>query len=386
MSSTSRVFQYLAFFLAIFFLCNHLKASEINYSSAYAYQPPASYRAFVAGKNLTDFTNEYNLNVSSRFSNNRIELFNDKGNINLTIIPGMSTILYNGNKYALSCPPVFSNGTLVIPTGVMRLLPKVKEKITQKQYRYDENFKLERINSSITVILDPGHGGRDPGATGRRGLKEKDVNLNVGLYTREFLRSAGVRVVMTRSSDRFLSLNQRAGIANRTHNSIFVSIHANAAKDRSAKGIETFVLSDNISNSYRSRKAAANYDVRKSDRILYGHGKRVAIDKICREARKDSVTLASFVQKASISLCKDHNRGVRSENLHVLRESYFAPAVLVEVGFLSNAASERKLKSNNYQRKLAYGISCGIVKYLKSQGAKDQAAWMRHQDITIASR
>ncbi|MHC4871165.1 MAG: N-acetylmuramoyl-L-alanine amidase family protein [Planctomycetota bacterium] len=372
----------LFLFLAALTAGSSLSAQQRNFNTAFSYKAPASYKKQAQGIKVSDFAETYSLHINAEFSNNRIEFFNNK--IRLTLIPGMDKIVYNGVKYSLSTPPHFESSTLIIPSSISALLPRA---VKQKQYpEADTYFTFDRINTNITVIIDPGHGGNDPGAIGRRGLKEKDVNLNVGLYLNKFLRKANVNVVMTRKNDRFLTLQQRAKIANQTRNSIFISIHANSAKNRSAYGIETFVLSDNISNYSRSRKAAAKYNVRKSNRMLYGHGKRTALDKICREARKDSITLASRIQKETIRTSRDRNRGVRKENLHVLRESYFAPAVLVEVGFLSNYASERKLKTNSYQKKLAYGISKGIINYLKSRSAKDQTVWMRKQNIRIASR
>lgn len=371
----------------IFFTGSLLSSESSNYKrsydSSFSYKAPVSYSKSIQGISVTDFAKTYKLHINSEFSKNRIEFFNNR--VRLTIIPGMKKILFNGVKYSLSTSPQFNNSTLILPYGIASLLPKPVEK-SAYQNNTDSWFSLEKINTNITVIIDPGHGGHDPGAIGRRGLKEKDVNLKVGLYIKKILRKSNINVVMTRQNDKFLTLQQRAHIANQTRNSIFISIHANSATSRSAYGIESFVLADRVSNYSRSRKAAAKYNVKKSNRMLYGHGKRTALDKICREARRDSITLARKIQHETIKASRDKNRGVRKENLHVLRESYFAPAVLVEVGFLSNQTSERKLKSSSYQRKIAYGISKGIINYLKSQNANSQTAWKRKTKFTIAGR
>ncbi len=368
--------------MLLFFCSFIINAADNRYNTIYKYQPPKTYQNSGNGLKITNFANTYKLSISSRFSTNQIELFNKK--VQLLIIPGMSKVVYNGTRYSLLSPPSFCNGTLIIPNGIVSLIPRVV--LPPKRKYIANDFFIGNINSNKTVIIDPGHGGRDPGAIGRRGLKEKNINLEVALRLQRFLRKAGVRVVMTRTSDTFPSLQQRARIANKTSNSIYVSIHANFASSRNARGIETFVLSDRVSNSYRSYKASTKYNVKKSNRKLFGHGKRMAIDKICRKARRNSVTLANSIQGNLVRAVRASNRGVKRENLHVLRENYFSPAVLVEVGFLSNRTEERNLNNSKYQTRLAYGIYKGIAAYLKTSNGKNQTSWMNGHQIQIARR
>lgn len=184
--------------------------------------------------------------------------------------------------------------------------------------------------SSQTIILDPGHGGSDPGAIGF-GLKEKDVVLNVGLKVNKLLQQTPFNVKMTRSTDTFISLIGRSNFAKNQGGDMFVSIHANAAS-ASASGTETFYYS-----------AATNPYV------------------------ADSKLLATKIQNRMIAAWNLTNRGVKSGNYSVLRENSM-PAALAELGFITNKSDNTKLASEYWRNSISDAIYYGILDYYKAKG------------------
>lgn len=174
------------------------------------------------------------------------------------------------------------------------------------------------------VVIDPGHGGHDPGAIAVNGLHEKDVVLDVSLRAAQQLRAAGATVKMTRTTDRFVELEQRAAIANRFGADLFVSVHADSAKRRSARGYSTYVA--------RSASTAA----------------RAAAD--------------ALGERMAAARVPAHGTGRHEADYRVLVHTR-CPAVLVELGFLSNYADAAQLATPAYRAKLADVLADGIVAY-----------------------
>ena len=168
-----------------------------------------------------------------------------------------------------------------------------------------------------TVIIDAGHGGHDRGARSVRGLPEKAVALDVALRLEKILQSKGYRVIMTRRSDYFVTLGRRVDIAKKYRNAIFVSIHFNWAKRRGARGMENFYHSP---RSYR---------------------------------------LANSILRETLSVYRTPNRGVKKARFYVLRNNV-RPAVLLELGFLSNAQDNNYAQNPAIRQKLAEQIARGI--------------------------
>ncbi len=179
------------------------------------------------------------------------------------------------------------------------------------------------------VALDPGHGGKDPGARGVTGVLEKNVNLSIGLSVDRLLRDAGLRTLLTRDDDSYPTLQERTDLANQAGADVFVSIHNNASGDPLSEGTETFYWGT----------SADNYSI---------EGKR----------------LAQAIQRNLIATLDSVDRGARTHwnSLHVLRESLM-PAALTEVGFLTNAEEEAKLKDPVYLQAAALGIARGILEF-----------------------
>ncbi len=221
---------------------------------------------------------------------------------------------------------------------------------------------LFRGLSGGVVVLDPGHGGRDPGAVAN-GYREKDITLSVARKVRRILeKEYGLRVVMTRQGDRFISLAGRSEIARKNRTLIFVSIHCNYSRNRRARGPETYFLSTARTSHERAVELLENsvikYEMEGSrDDIEY-----IVSDMLQNAFMKESQKLALSVHR---HLAKGRSdRGVRQAGFYVLRKIY-APSILVELGYLSNKEEARLLADETYQWELARRIARGISEYLQ---------------------
>ncbi len=202
------------------------------------------------------------------------------------------------------------------------------------------------------IVIDPGHGGKDSGAT-RQPYKEKQIVLEIALKTAKLLQRHRYQVALTRTADRFVPLQQRAARANRWKADLFISIHANAASDNSVAGVETFSLAP--------QGTPSTYDTDPRNRNYNGNG-----------FNRENTRLAYLIQKHVIKNTRAHDRGVKHARFSVLR-SVKSPAVLLETGFLSNNAEAKSLSRPSYQRKLARAIAAGVIHYHRSLNHKEYA-------------
>lgn len=218
---------------------------------------------------------------------------------------------------------------------------------------------------TFTIVLDPGHGGHDPGARGPAGLREKDVTLDIAKRVAEILfENTSDRIVLTRSEDVFVGLQDRANIANENNADMFISIHVNASPSRTATGIETFYQSISLVERSRllEKTGGSSYDPKKGT----DPGLDMTIESLLRsKMQKGSVDLAISIQDELVRELGEENRGVKEAMFVVLKNSN-VPAVLVEVGFISNPSEERKLRTQEYRDKIARGIASGIIKFRES--------------------
>lgn len=226
-----------------------------------------------------------------------------------------------------------------------------------------------RDNSVVTIVLDPGHGGKDPGAVGKK-LKgqEKDVNLAVTLKLKALLeKDLGVKVVLTRSDDRFVSLQDRTRIANECKADLFVCLHTNSSKSAQSRGLETYYLSTAQTSDARAVEALENDVVERFEGGSAAKSKYDDLDFILSdlsqtEHLESSNSLATSVQQNLVAGTKSMDRGVKQANFYVLRGA-FMPSVLVEMGFISNPDEEQLLLNSEYQERLARTIFEGIKRF-----------------------
>ncbi len=217
------------------------------------------------------------------------------------------------------------------------------------------------------VVLDAGHGGRDPGAIGANGGYEKTVNLVVAQLVAAKLQHRGIGVTMTRPRDDFVELNQRAAIGNRVRADAFVSIHADAAENHSARGYTVFVAHTKYSDASRALLVCDEYNINLSKHNGGRSASRARRLEIIRSilagSRARSRRLASLVRGELGKATDSPDRGTRLGPYRVLKRSV-CPAVLVELGFMSNPEESRRLLRPAYREALASAIANGLILFL----------------------
>jgi len=217
------------------------------------------------------------------------------------------------------------------------------------------------------IIIDPGHGGSDPGAIGPSGLRESEITLKIALELEKLLKGAGIPTYLTRNENKFISLEERTNFANKKNGFIFISLHANsAARNRpSATGIETFVLSSKYIGASakdvadRENRASRTHPEVDSDLAL------IIADLEESANIQYSLDLAEIVQKKLVDVLKLKNRGVKQAPFVVLKGANMA-AVLVELAFISNSQEEKLLKSDEFNLKAAQALFDAIKYYTEN--------------------
>lgn len=250
-------------------------------------------------------------------------------------------------------------------------------------------------NSKFTVVIDAGHGGHDPGAIGKI-AREKDINLAVALQFGELIATNynDVKVVFTRTTDKYLTLQERASIVNTNHADLFISIHTNSAKSSSAYGTESFTLGlakskGNLDVAMRENAVMLLEDDYKSK---YKGFDPTSVDSyIMFEFMQDkyidrSISFASEIQNHFKNFAGRSDRGVRQAGFWVLYQSA-CPSVLVEVGFISNSSEEKYLASSTGQKQIAESIYKAFVgfkyEYDKKSGKSTKKSFNETASIKI---
>lgn len=252
--------------------------------------------------------------------------------------------------------------------------PKAQKpkKVTPKSVQHKTSPKTAIQEPAMTIVIDPGHGGADPGAQGSNGLLEKHVTLAVSFKLAKELkhRYPHWKIVLTRSHDHTLSLPARTQIANRAKADLFLSIHANSHENMHAKGIETYYL-DVTEDAYARRLAN-----RENGNHLENHHdvQFILADLSTKVFTAQSVRLSQIIQRTLVTTLQKKWRGVndlgvKSALFHVLLEAQM-PAVLVEMAFISNPTEEDRLKSSSYQLAVANSLANGVANFMNQRQAK----------------
>ncbi len=210
----------------------------------------------------------------------------------------------------------------------------------------EKPLSAERTSVLPTIVIDPGHGGKDEG-TQWRGLAEKDVTLDLALRLERLLQIAGFPTVLTRRSNVFVPLPERARIANQLDNALFISLHLNSDQNAESTGIETYFA-----------KQKVPIDPEWAWVGFFNHPSAVESDT--------SEVLAGAVHASVITRTDARNRGLRARDYYVIRHTS-CPAVLIEGGFLSNVFEAELLKTDAYKERLAIGIAEGVISYQKQR-------------------
>ena len=262
-------------------------------------------------------------------------------------------VIYSKNKFTIR---YFKQGGLKI------LFLDKKLKTKAKKYVKSNN----KISNKRIIVIDPGHGGKDPGGIGVYRVKEKNIVLPLGKYLKNELIKRGYKIYLTRDKDKFITLRNRTKFANQKKADLFISIHCNIApKHPEIYGIETYFLSPARSN--RAKRVA------KLENSAIGNlrttTQNIVLNFLNKNKIIDSTKLALDIQKSLIFNLKKHYKhikdgGVRPAPFWVLVGTQM-PAILIETGFISNKKEALKLKNKTYQKRYAKYIADGMDNYLR---------------------
>jgi N-acetylmuramoyl-L-alanine amidase len=227
-----------------------------------------------------------------------------------------------------------------------------------------------------TVVLDPGHGGVQDGARSPRGDKEKDLTLQISRRVKRRLEALGARVLLTRSGDQLVPLVNRAAVANGVQADAFVSIHLNsmptAEARRVSSGVETYFMSADASDAGAAASAARENADRMAGEPVPDPNDPVAgiLDDLqAADALADSSRLAYAVHEKLVAALQAENRGVKQAPFYVLAGARM-PAVLLEVGFISNEAEAARLRRGDHQEKIAAAVAEGLAAWRAGHARK----------------
>ncbi|HBG45953.1 MAG TPA: N-acetylmuramoyl-L-alanine amidase [Deltaproteobacteria bacterium] len=246
-------------------------------------------------------------------------------------------------------------------------VPQIRQTPTVPVIKADPSL-IQQLGLKVRkIVVDPGHGGKDPGAIGRGGLQEKDVTLKLGKMLRDKLAGdSGAEVVMTRDTDIFIPLEERTAIANSQEADLFVSIHVNSSLKRTSSGVETYILS--ISNNDEAKRVAARENATSTRSV--SDLEFILNDLIKTAKTNDSARLATVVQDNMVLKLREkfdsiRSNGVKGAPFYVLVGTKM-PAILVEVSFVSNPVEEKRLRDEKYLSEIVDGIAAGIMKYMNA--------------------
>jgi len=247
--------------------------------------------------------------------------------------------------------------------------------------------------ATFVLVIDPGHGGKDPGAVGKT-AKEKDINLAVSTLAGNYIANEhkDVKVVYTRKKDVFIELKERTKIANKANANLFISVHANASKTKTTSGAEVFILGNdktkaNLEVAKRENSVILQEDDYKEKYENFDPNSAesyIIFELIQNKHIEQSLNFASMVQKELVKTAKRKDRGVKQAGFWVLVGAAM-PCILVELDFISNIEAEKYISGKNGQEKMARAIANAFTKYKseydrKNGGATSQNTTRKEED------
>ena len=268
--------------------------------------------------------------------------------------------------YPLTAPDPIAE---LLKNGKLTPLPLEKSADTVSADMDNDDGKAQKFNRLVTIALDPGHGGEDPGAIGRGGSQEKNVVLSIARRLKARLeQQPNVRVMLTRDGDYFVPLQVRVQKARRVQADLFVSIHADAFVEPTARGSSVFALSEKGASSTAARWLAnkenaadliGGINIRSKNQQLAS----VLLDLSTTAQINDSLKLAKSVLGEIGTINRLHKAQVEQAGFAVLKAPDI-PSILVETAFISNPEEEARLTDENYQDQMAEALMRGIRKYI----------------------
>ncbi len=308
---------------------------------------PESEEAFPSYVELANFCKKHKLIYNFNTLDDVIYL--SSSDIEARLLIDSLYFLCNGKLFFLKKSPLYIKGNIFLPVEIERIItlnPPVFRK------------KIKPI-SIKTIVIDAGHGGKDPGAISRKGLKEKYVTLKIARLLKKELQAMGFKVYLTRSKDIYLTLKQRVQLAKIYNADLFISVHANSNRSRKVRGVEVYYLSENYFDSEsKALVMAENAPLYSKKGEFSKDTQRILWDLMCNEHNKESLDFANTIvytlRKMGFKV-----RSPRGAPFYVLKYAY-VPSVLVEVGYLSNPYEERLLRKSYYQKQIVHGIALSV--------------------------
>ncbi|MCD6418340.1 N-acetylmuramoyl-L-alanine amidase [bacterium] len=238
-----------------------------------------------------------------------------------------------------------------------------KSQLLERKRKSEEETKYKGV-----IVIDAGHGGKDPGAIGPSGIREKDITLPIAKYLRDELKLLGFDAKLTRYSDVFIPLSKRTEIANKLNADMFISIHCNASKKSSSNGTQVFYLSPARTDEARATAALENQSLLLEDEPIIDNIDELQyiMADIAQSAhQRESSILAYIVEQNLADSIGTIARGPAGAGFYVLYGTYM-PAILVETAFISNPDEEKMIALPKNQKKIAKAIAAGIAQFVEN--------------------
>ena len=277
------------------------------------------------------------------------------------VLVGSDIVLIGNDRITLSMPVRTVRSAVRVPADF-------QTKVINRLKRKAPYHELHEITKVRKIIIDAGHGGKDPGAIGFKGVQEKRIVLDISKRLNKILRHRGFKVTMTRRKDEFISLQRRTEITSRANADLFISVHANSSPVRSVHGIEVFIAQD---MGYKDKNEVQR---KKNKKLLFKELsikrgstdiENIVSDMLYTYKQPEAKKLAERIVRKTVKMTKTKNRGVKKSRFFVVRNTLI-PAVLVEVGFLTNPKEAKLLKTGSYREKMALALAEGIEDYVRA--------------------
>ena len=307
-------------------------------------------------------------------------------NLKIKLSSNIAFIVIDDKTYQMGSKLIKSNDEYYVPIDdffkILSIHGSNNHSIDYTTMSIALNSKIKKVEKSVptvdltkeknkwefnTIIIDPGHGGKDPGSIGYRGTKEKDITLDVAKrLAKKIQKNLRVKTILTRDEDVWMRIQDRTRLANDKNGRLFISIHANSVEDRRASGFETYMIGTN-KNAAAVRTAArenAVLDLEDANSTKLTDEDLITATMAQSGFAKQSEQFAALVQEEMDKRLQSKNRGVKQAGFYVLMGASM-PNVLIELGFISNPNEEKKLNSSSYRDMLATSIYYAILKYQK---------------------
>jgi len=294
---------------------------------------------------INSFCKKYDFDYDFDTLDDMVRIYSSNREIKLILNSVVGSI--NGKTVYFNSPPLYSKGIIRLPEELERIVS------LQENIAFKPSYKVK------TIVVDPGHGGKDPGAISVSGMKEKDLNLKVAKLLKDDLVMKGFRVVLTRDKDIFLSLRERVEISRKVNADLFVSIHANSNRTRSVSGVEFYCLSPSKFDSQKCAESIVKEENLWFSKQLSSDEQAILWDMLLTKNHALSVEFGNRLYSTFKNL-GFKPKVPKSASFYVLKCAY-VPSVLIEIGYLSNIYDEKSLRRQSYQKQISEAITLGVV-------------------------